>query len=237
MAARSLSKDPVRDTLQANWIEIMNNLEPSATLIGECFTCNLITRDQKQRIAKKETTSDMNGVLLDHAYGCWNAEYLLKFCQILESHMATNPDGHRRIVEKIYTTYEGKSGKSLRSACGNSSKDVKVKSLLSEAVLDLKPSQSDMLEIVPMMSSEWRKVGLHLKIKVYILDNISKNQRDKVEDCCLQMCREWLEKKKGTGEVERNWRSLLDCVEKVYGPESRRDIEKELKEMLASSKS
>ena len=83
-----------------------------------------------------------------------------------------------------------------------------------------------------MMSSEWRKVGLHLKIKAYILDNISKNQRDKVEDCCLQMCREWLEKKKGTGEVERKWRSLLDCVEKVYGPESRRDIEKELKEMV-----
>jgi ATP-dependent Lon protease len=122
--------------------------------------------------------------------------------------------------------------------CGNSSNEIEVKkSLLPEAVLDSKPSQSDMLEIVPMMSSEWRKVGLHLKIKVYILDNISKNQRDKVEDCCLQMCREWLEKKKGTGEVERNWRSLLDCVEKVYGPESRRDIEKELKDLPTSSKS
>jgi hypothetical protein len=127
MAARSLSKDPVRDTLQANWIEIMNNLEPSATLIGECFTCNLITRDQKQRIAKKETTSDMNDILLNHAYGCWNAEYLLTFCEILEEYMATNPEGHKRIVERIYRTFEEKSGKSLRSTCGNSSREVEVK--------------------------------------------------------------------------------------------------------------
>ena len=106
----AVSKDPVRDTLQVNWSEIMSNLELNPTLTGECFTNNLITREEQQRIDRKETTSDMNDILLNHAYGCWNAEYLLTFCEILEEYMATNPEGHKRIVERIYRTFEEKSG-------------------------------------------------------------------------------------------------------------------------------
>ena len=66
----------------------------------------------------------------------------------------------------------------------------------------------------------------------YVLKNIGKNKREVVEECCLQMCREWLEEKKGTGKEERKWRTVLDCVERVYGVERRREIEEELKEKV-----
>ena len=104
-------KDPVRETLQSNWTYILNNLELDKGLLGGCFEKNLIGRDQLQRINAKETSTDKNDVFLDHAYSCWNEEYLLRFCKILESHTATSPDRFRSIVEKIYATFKEKTGK------------------------------------------------------------------------------------------------------------------------------
>ena len=104
-------KDPVRETLQSNWTYILNNLELDKGLLGGCFEKNLIGRDQLQRIKAKETSTDKNDVFLDHAYSCWNEEYLLKFCRILESHKTTSPDRFRSIVEKIYATFKEKTGK------------------------------------------------------------------------------------------------------------------------------
>ena len=84
--------------------------------------------------------------------------------------------------------------------------------------------------VVPRVSLQWDHVGLQLGVTPERLKVI---EREKMEDCCTAMFREWLQGAPGTGIKKRSWEVVLCAVESGHGTTAEEEIRNGLKEVDA----
>ena len=84
-------------------------------------------------------------------------------------------------------------------------------------VLELKPTELYLNRlVVKKNATNWREIGLELKIPSEVLAIIYANNTSNIQDCCKEMFREWLQ-----GNFEASWKTLDTAIHMVthdYNP-------------------
>ena len=73
-----------------------------------------------------------------------------------------------------------------------------------------KPELKDLTDALNKVASEWKRLGVRLKIPVTTLDTIAADHSHKSQDCLLEMLKEWL---KQQVDPPPSWAVIIDAVE------------------------
>ena len=72
-----------------------------------------------------------------------------------------------------------------------------------------KPELKDLTDALNKVASEWKRLGVRLRIPAGTLDNIAADCPHKSQDCLLEMLKEWLKQ-----QVDPpSWAVIIDAVE------------------------
>ena len=73
-----------------------------------------------------------------------------------------------------------------------------------------KPELTDLTGALNKVASEWKGLGVRLRIPVATLDTIEADHSHKSQDCLLEMLKEWL---KQQVDPPPSWTVIIDAVE------------------------
>ena len=72
-----------------------------------------------------------------------------------------------------------------------------------------KPELKDLTSALNKVASEWKRLGVNLKIPDGTLNNIAADHPHKAEDCLLETLQEWLKRQ----DIPPSWANIVDAVE------------------------
>lgn len=82
--------------------------------------------------------------------------------------------------------------------------------------LDADDDWTDVVEALDRLKSEWKQVGMKLRINASKLSEIEGNNPRNIGECMSQMLLEWLNKNYNTSRFgDPSWRLLADAVWKL----------------------
>ena len=97
----------------------------------------------------------------------------------------------------------------------------------ARALLDTSavPTLDDVNElIVTQVAAKWQNLAIKLGVKDFLIDVISKNNRNDCEEASQDMLKRWLREERHTGGEERTWSTLLTALGKADFGELERDL-------------
>ena len=100
-------------------------------------------------------------------------------------------------------------------------------------VLQERPSVRDIWTwIGGKIGADWRQFGTYLGIQSSELKKLRKDNPHSVDDCCLHMVENWMEKMAGYGEFPRTWDTVLNATKES----GHRSLSMEVREILLKRK-
>ena len=100
----------------------------------------------------------------------------------------------------------------------------------AQALLDTSavPTVDDVNElIVTQVAAKWQNLAIKLGVKDFLIDVVSKNNRNDCEQACQDMLKRWLREERHTGGEERTWSTLLTALSRADFGELERDLRRE----------
>ena len=100
----------------------------------------------------------------------------------------------------------------------------------AQALLDTSavPTLNDVNElIVTQVAAKWQNLAIKLGVKDYLIDVVSKNNRNDCEEASQDMLKRWLREERHTGGEERTWSTLLTALGRADFGELERDLRSE----------
>ena len=85
---------------------------------------------------------------------------------------------------------------------------------LFQATPDLAELQE---HVVPVAAAQWKAVADYLLVSYEKRAVIDASERGRVEVCCRELFKQWLQRLQGTGESPRTWSTVLSAVGDCLG--------------------
>ena len=90
----------------------------------------------------------------------------------------------------------------------------------TDVVLGEPPSSEKVLKLVGnYIYSKTITFGVFLGIDTNVLDAVRKDNPVDLKECFVKLCSSWLNKKEGTGDKPRTWRTVIEAVRDCEYPE------------------